>query len=535
MRSRALIACLAIVLVFGLFLTGCGEPEETTQPTTTPTSQPTTTTTTEPSPVQRDLVIAVSKLPFTLDYVDKYGAGEVEIPVMQIYEGLVGRDKVGNPVPKLASSWEELDPTHWRFYLREGVTFHNGDKFTSRDVVNFVKWNVDFPSLSLDTIPLTEAVAIDDYTVDLVLSRYVPGFLWRLSYFYIYPTVISENRDMALNNAIGTGPYKLASFEKGSEMILEAYDNYWGPEPPILRVKLIERREVAVRLGTVLAGEASLCEGVSPEQAAQVADRADVKTVSFPAFQIWQMRLNVSIEDTEGNMPLFSDPRLRLALLYAIDKEAITTNLFAGYAESVKGNQPALPGWQGYNPDLEDYQIDLEKARDLVEEAGAVGKVVTLVGSADKGPKDREVCEALGAMIDQTGLKCEVRMLEAKDYTAYILTFGEFRSTNADILPFAADTEYPGVEVCFSKFYRSGGAISSFSDPIMDNLFDTAYAEIDPVKREQKLREISAYAQNAVPNVWICCPTWLWCISNNLEWNPAPDGKMLISEMSFLK
>ncbi|MFC1970402.1 ABC transporter substrate-binding protein [Chloroflexota bacterium] len=514
---RRLCAIVSVLLLVSLLLgnLSCAK--------TTPTPSPAPA----PAPTPTDITIAISAFPFTLDYADQYGSGSVEVPIMQICEPLIGRDKAGNPIPKLATSWEQMEPTRWRFHLREGVKFHNGDAFTSKDVVEWVKWNIEITGLLLDTLPLKEAVAIDDYTVDLVLTNYVPEFLWRVTYFYIFPSAICQNRELATTTAIGTGPYKLVRWEKGREIVMEAFDGYWGEQPPIKDVKFILRQETAVRLGTVITDEAQACDMLSAEQAVDAP-----KTVSFPGMDVWGLRLDTA----EGPDPILKDKRLRQAIAYSIDKKTLVDNIYMGYATLLPSNQPAIPGWHGYNPDLPAVPYDLEKAKALVQEAGAVGKEISLVGTTGRYPKDREFVEAIGAMIAKTGLKVAVATYEPKNWGSYILTnVAPHGEITCDIAVNGAGAEYPGIEVNIGKMYKSGGAISAYNDPVLDKMVDEAFAEEDPAAREQMLREILVYGQEEFPVVWIAIYHLIWGLGENVEWDPAPDGKMFLSEVSFSK
>src|SRR5581483_4550485 len=182
-----------------------------------------------------------------------------EVLDSNILEPLIGLDKDGKPVPRLATSWEGIDGNTWRVHLRKGVKFHNGESFSSADVVATAKWLIDDQKLSAiyGYVPLTDAVAVDDSTVDLRFDTPQPLFLIQQIYLEIYPASIAKDpskRAQMAGAPIGTGPYKFVKWDIGRSITLQRFGDYWGTKPPIGSVEVTWRKEAGVRLAALVAG-----------------------------------------------------------------------------------------------------------------------------------------------------------------------------------------------------------------------------------------------------------------------------------------
>ncbi len=455
-------------------------------------------------------------------------AGE---PVWEnVLEPLVGLGKAGEPIPMLATSWEKsADLTRWRFYLRKGVKFHNGADFTARDVVETAKHYVDVKDVSLvyARVPFKEAVAIDDYTVDLIFVQPQPLLLINIRSFLICPTAIARNNwEMAKTIAIGTGPYRFVEWKKGQYIKLIRFEGYWGPKPQIDDVQIIFRAEPGVRLAGLMAGEADWVYGLGPEQASRAP-----KTVTIPSPETVWIRFDESVQkDWTKKDPIFADKRLRLAVEYAIDRQALL-GLYGGFGTPSLG-QFASPGDFGFNPNLKSRPYDLAKAKALVSEAGAVGKTVTVAGSVDRWSKDREVAEAVAYMIEQTGLKVKLMLMPWSEFVKYQKTQGPDRAYMTDIFIFPSDALME-VESRGQKIFMENQIHYALNDLEPTRLYKEELAERDIIKREEKLRNVWVYVYEQAHYVPIFKLQWIWGIAPNLEWQPALTGIPYVPDMRF--
>ncbi len=473
----------------------------------------------------RTLRIIMPGEPDSLNRVKR--ATALAAPVMEnVIEPLIDVGKKGGAVPKLATKWEHSpDLTKWRFYLRKGVKFHNGADFTARDVVETAKFLADVKDVSViyPRVSIKEAIAVDDYTVDLIFEKPQPLLLVSvIRFFPVYPTAIArDKRETAETFPIGTGPYRFVEWRRGQYVKLAQFKDYWGQKPQIDEVVITWRAEAGVRLAALKAGEVDWVYGLNIDEvsiAPKVVRRASDETVWF--------RFDESIQKA----PIFADKRLRLAVEYAIDRKAVVS-LYGGFATPSLG-QFASPGEFGFNPDLKSRPYDLEKARALVREAGAVGKTVTIGGTTGRWAKDREAAEAVAYMIEQTGLKVKLMLMSKEEAQKYQRTTGEGRLYMTDIFFFPSDALLE-VESRGKQLFMEGGTHYALNDLKSTRLYEEELAETDIAKREEKLRKIWEYLYEQVHYVPIFKLEWIWGLAKNLEWEPDLAGRPIVADMKF--
>ncbi len=446
-----------------------------------------------------------------------------ETVAVNVLEPLIDYTKDG-PVPKLATKWEHsADLTKWRLYLRKGVKFQNGADFTARDVVEFAKWFIEIKgeTTSYQYVPLNEAVAVDNYTVDLIFKTPQPLFLIMARTFLIPPVAISrDNREMYKTNPIGTGPYRFVEWKRGQYIKLAKFEGYWGPKPQIDDVEIIFREEEQVRLAALLAGEVDWVHGLGPESASSAP-----RSARMPSPETAWLRFDESIQKN----PVFADKRLRLAVEYAIERKALV-DLYGGYATPSLG-QFASPGDFGFNPNLKSRPYDLEKARALVKEAGAVGKTLTLVGSTEKWTKAREVAEAIVYMIGQTGLKVKPMLMPHVEMLKYKRLDDKDRYMS-DIVLSTSDS-FLEVESRYLPIFTEHGRQCTLNDLEPGRLHKEAVAETNFAKRGEKVAKAWAYVYEEAHYVPILKLESIWGIAKNLEWKVDIAGRPFFADMRF--
>ncbi|MBI4759258.1 MAG: hypothetical protein HY783_09735, partial [Chloroflexi bacterium] len=226
---------LTMVVLASLLLSACGPTPTPVPPTPVPPAATPVPPTPTPKPVQ--VVIAIGGDPSTLDpqYADD---GNERAVNDNIYEMLLFRDpKTMAIVPGLAESYKQVDATTWRLTLRKGIKFHNGEELNAAAVVFSVKRILDpaFKSQQLSYVEgITDAKAVDDYTVDIITSGPLPILPVRLTWLKIVPPKYAKEKAAEFpNHPVGTGPYKFVEWKKGDHVTLEANQAYWGGAPKI--------------------------------------------------------------------------------------------------------------------------------------------------------------------------------------------------------------------------------------------------------------------------------------------------------------
>ena len=284
-----------------------------------------------------------------------------------VTEGLVTTDDDGNVIPELAESYELMDDqVTWRFHLREGITFHNGEPFNAEAV----KFSLDrisgeeFGSLIANYFSdYATATVVDDHTVDIMTGQPSPDFLAVLTSAQMVPPVYTAKYPNAQNdNPIGTGPYTFTS-RSADQVVITKNAGYWGgaPSGPDT-VTGLTRPEVSSRVAGLAAGnEFHVALGIPADLIGEVPGVA--YNAPSGTMMLW---LN-------GYNGITADPRVREAIVLAVDQEGIRSAII-GADTSLSGEcQMSIPGNAGYNPNLADQGYDPDRARELIEEAGAVG------------------------------------------------------------------------------------------------------------------------------------------------------------------
>ncbi|MEX1082332.1 MAG: ABC transporter substrate-binding protein [Halofilum sp. (in: g-proteobacteria)] len=288
-------------------------------------------------------------------------------PLVYDFDGSTGESGIQ---PGLATDWEQVDELTWRFNLREGVTFHNGEPFNA-DAVKFTidrAFSEDYPGTTkfLD-VPIERVEVIDDHTVDIITSDPVPIMLQRLSRngaFILEPSHYEDlSYEEALKNPMGTGPYELVDYESDQYYQFEAYDEYWGWDEDSnideLRIEMIPEESTAV--AELLSGGADIVR-VSSDLADRVENAdADVGIRVSPSLVRAVVMFNTTVNEC------LEKAEVRRALNHAVNREEMIEAFAFGNQDLALKTMVNPPN---DHPDLDPYEYDPEKAREMLADAG---------------------------------------------------------------------------------------------------------------------------------------------------------------------
>ncbi|MGM1017285.1 MAG: ABC transporter substrate-binding protein [Actinomycetota bacterium] len=347
--------------------------------------------------VDGTFVFAASSDPASLDPAFAQD-GETFRVSRQMFEGLVGTEPgTADPAPLLAESWEPSeDGMSYTFALKEGVTFHDGTDFNAEAVcANFDRW-YNWEGLAAseafgyyynklykgyasnpDDAVYASCTVDGDYSATVALNKPFAGFIASLSlpsFSMQSPTALEEFgaddvggsaeapqlSEYAMGNPVGTGPYQFEEWAPGEQITLTAYDDYWGDPGQIDEIIFRTIDDPTARRQALESGSIDGYDLVGP--ADTVALEEDGFTmVSRPPFTILYLAFNQAI-------PELQDPAVREALSYAIDKDALITQVLPEGTERATQFMPDTVN--GYNSDVTTYEYDPERATELLEEAG---------------------------------------------------------------------------------------------------------------------------------------------------------------------
>lgn len=372
----------------------------------------------------------------------------------QVYEKLVNRDKRLGLAPALATEWQQLSPTLWRFKLRPNVKFHDGTPFTADDVVFSIARAAEKTSnISQYAIAVGTPRKVDELTVEFQLAAPNPIFLQHMETLFIMSKAWSEKNKVtkpldfknkeesfAGLNANGTGPYLLVSRAPGIKTVYKRNPNWWGKfEGNVQEVVYTPIANDATRLAALVSGEIDFVLDPAPRDVARLRNTAGVKIIDGPENRIVfigmdQFRDKLLYGSVPGDKNPFKDLRVRRAMVQAVDIETIKTKLMNGLSVPTGGLTPSPLG--AYNDAEIESRLpyDLNSARKLMAEAGyADGFEVTLDCPNNRYINDEEICIALAGMWAQLKIKVKVNAqpratyfpkLEKQDTSLYMLGWG---------------------------------------------------------------------------------------------------------------
>ena len=390
-----------------------------------------------------------------------------------IFDNLVTRDAGGKIVPQVAAAWKYLDDTTIEFTIRGGIKFQNGTPLTPEDVVFSIKRITDpalkSPQLSqFDQIASAEVTGSDKVVVKTKTPY--PALMAQFVKLSIVPKAyVLEAGDQKFNLLpIGSGPYKLKSWQKGVQAVLEASDGYWRGKPPFATVTFRVVPDVATRIADLLTGRADLIRQLTPDDAGSIKGDPNLKILSAVTERVGYLFINAAAGIT-------ADVRVRRAIAYAVDRDSIIQALLAGYAKPV--NIVLTPANFGYVTDVPGYPFDPAKARALLKEAGAAGASLAFLLSP---AYDRRIAEAIQQMLGDVGLKVSIEMVDQPTF----LRRRQGRPEDAANLSLGrwscACQDADGV---IFPLFRSGSIWSKYNNPAYDKEVDAARATLDETQR----------------------------------------------------
>ena len=287
-----------------------------------------------------------------------------------IYDPLTFVNEAGEVKPWLATEWKTTSDTAWSFTLRDNVTFSNGEQLTAQgvaDVVTFLTQNPEVKQsvVANDLATIKSAKAVDAKTVEITTSVPDPVLPNKLTELMIpAPKALAEGGVKGIAaTPVGTGPFQVKSWG-GNKITLTAFEKSWrAPKAAGLEIQAMQ--DPASRLQALQSGQVDLITGVSPDQVGQM--KGSVQAEANLGNQVMSLAFRNVKGDAKIDSPL-TDKKVRQALNYAVDKQAIADNLLLGKAQPI--GQGPTEKVVGHNPDVKAYPHDPAKAKALLAEAG---------------------------------------------------------------------------------------------------------------------------------------------------------------------
>lgn len=436
--------------------------------------------------------------------------------LVNIYEGLVRyADGTLRVEPALATDWEiGEDGLTYTFNLREGVTFHDGSPFNAEAVVfNFERMlNEDHPYHDTGPFPLAfffsaveEVEAIDDMTVEFTLSEPFAPFLSNLAYptgLIVSPAAVMEHGENFGRNPSGTGPFRFVEWDSNISVVAERNEDYWGGAPELEAVVFRPITDANTRVAEMLAGGIDLMVEVPPTSLMQF-DGEDYAIHEQVGPHVWFLILNTRAEP-------FDDKRVRQAVNYAVDKEAIVEGVLEGTAGIANGPVAPAFGW-AHNEDLEPYPHDPERARELIAEAGAEGAELTFLVTEGGSGMLSPVAMAAAIQSDLEAVGLDVA-IETYEWNSFLDVVNGGLEGEGDMAEMSWMTNDPGtlpfLTLRTGAMPEEGGFNSGYySNPEVDELLQQARTTTDQDERARLYKEVQEIVHEDAP--WLFVANWI--------------------------
>ncbi len=509
LRRRSWLALVGVMIVILVAGVSC-QPAPAAQPeqpaeVEEPVSAPEEEAPAEPKE-PTTFRIAVGIDPDTMDPVLSTTTTVANI-VEYVAERLISTDKEGTPHPHLITDWEISDDSlEYTLHIREGVTFHDGTPLDAEAV----KWNLD--RLLDPDVPvpnrspfesIEEVEVVDEYTVKLHLSE---PFAPLISAFELENAAIvspasvdlEANAYENITQPIGTGPYVFEERVKGERIVVTRNEDYWGEQPYYDEVVFRIVPEAATRESLLLAGQVDLIILPPVSDVPALQQNPDVEVLLAPSDRTIFIALN-------NNDEVLSDPRVRQALNYAVNKQDIIDSVLFGAAEPI--DAPMAPSLFGYCPQ-EPYEYNPEKAKELLAEAGVEeGQQFNFIAPTGRYVQDFQAAQAIAGYLSEVGIEATLQTMDWPSYVGAILKPPEENELDLHFLGWAPsylDSAQQMVQFHSSQAPPNGLETSFYHNPEVDELISAARQETDPETRKELYCQASEIIWEEAP--WI----FLW-------------------------
>lgn len=440
------------------------------------------------------LIAAIGGEPDQLDpqRTSSYFAFEV---LENVFDTLVAPDENLEMQPALAESWEVSDDQlTWTFDLRDDVTFHDGSEFTSEDVVYSYRRIIDEELANAwKFAAITDITAPDDDTVVITVAQPTPNLLSNLGGFKGMAIVQQENVESGdiTTAPVGTGPFSVTGYSSGDRITLAANPDYWGGAPELGGVEFRFISEPATALAALRAGDIHWTDVVPPQQVSELESDDTVEIGLTPSSDYWYLALN------EAREP-WSDVRVRQALAYAIDRDAIVQAVSYGTAAL---NQLAIPEQSVWYTAYDEYSTDLDAAQALLDEAGFTGGTLDLLATSDY-PETVTAAQIIASNLEPLGIDVEIRQ---PDFSTWL---DEQNTGNFDMLMMGWLGNIDPDDFYYSQHHTDGASnAQGYSNAEVDALLDAGRIETDPEARKDLYAQAATIIADEASYIYLYNPS----------------------------
>lgn len=416
----------------------------------------------------------------------------------QVYDNLLEKQADGTLKNALATSVEVPDPKTYIITLREGVKFSNGDPLTPEDVVYsltraakstkfaYIYGKIDLNSFQIEGNKITFHLKEPDASFKEALSHPASVILSK-------KYVEDKANDLA-TKPMGTGPYKMDSWNKNSDVTLSVNDNYWGEKPAIKKIEMRVIPEASQRVMELESGSVDLAYKISPNDKKKIAENKDLQLLH-------RMDNSIHFVGFNTTKPPFDKLEARQAMTYAIDMKSIFDSVYMGSGSLA--SSPVNPNFKySLAKELQPKVQDKQKAKELFAKAGLTpGTKLTIYTNENQQRID--VATMMQAQLKEYGIDLQIQKLEwgalvdalkKKEDNMFIMSWN----------PSVVDAHYELYQPFSSANKGEGPNYMFYGNPKLDQLIAQGISTVDEAKRAEIYREAQTLVNEECPWMYIC-------------------------------
>src|SRR6266403_529920 len=443
-----------------------------------------------------------------------------------LFDNLTSRHADGKLYPGLATEWKLEGQTTWRFKLRQGVKFHNGDPFTSADAKFSIERTYDpavktMVATALSTIDRIEAP--DPYSLIIHTKKPDPLLPARLAFYggQIVPKKYLESvgADTFNTKPVGTGPVRLSSWVKDDKAVFDAYPDYWGGKIDMDRLVVRAIPETAPRIAALLKGEVDIITQLPPDQAERITGNASTRVTGALYAGLYVLGVN-------SKRPPLDNPLVKQALSLAIDRQAIVKELWRG--RGIVPNGPIAKGDNHFDAKLGPLVYNPGEARERLRKGGYRGEEIVIETTVGYTANDKPMSEAIQGMWRDVGINAKVEVLE------YSVRAQKNRDKSFKGLWWSDPTSTLGdPDGMMWRLLGPGGPMDYWRDAKFDELGNAARFSVDEKFRADAYREMTKIFLENLPWLPIVQPYEDYGLQKYLEWTPNPNQQFEVRRFNF--
>ena len=486
-KSVTKILLSVMVLLVSVAFCACGS-NKSTESSETGNSSSEKTTESAADGTQSDaansdtscFTVGLSQEISSLDPHEDTDAGTRSV-LFNVFEGLVKPTTDGDVTPAVASDYTISDDAKtYTFTLRDGITFQDGNPVTVEDIKYSLERSAEMDGESSALSAISAINIVDDKTIELTLSEANSEFIYNLSV-----AILEQANDAnQATNPIGTGPFKITNFAEGQYLEMERYDGYWNKELDCIqhaKFKFIADAQSA--FVELQGGTIDMLQYLTNDQVAALG--------------------------TENYEPL-KDVRVRQALNYAVDRDAINEFLFGGKSKIIQTHgYPTITAW--YNADTEGtYTYDVDKAKELLAEAGYADGFDLEITVPSSYTQHVQTAEIIAEQLAAVGVNVTINQVEWSSWVSDVYQGRDYQST---VIGFDISSLSPAT--WYKRYYTdSSNDFTNFSDASYDEVYGKALATIDHDEKHQLYGELQQILTDQAASVFIEDPADFIAVSN---------------------